>query len=273
MKNDNTSSENYLLGMDKDSLRRYRLFDEIYQPATEERFASLRLKPEMNILEVGCGIGLTACYMARDIAPEGKVVAFDQSEDLIEAAKQYAADAGINNVTFICAKAQEYDYEKEHFDLVHTRYVLTYSPFATEIMKKIYDALKPSGMFFGEEVYQAYVMHRQPKWFDNIIVWFASLIEIGGGNPNYGLDQMPSDMLDAGFGNLNITAYTPVKNQKPIVEMLRLAISHEMRKSLMEYKIADADEIDASVDEMTKHPKDSFISSSTVIQITGVKGE
>jgi hypothetical protein len=114
-------------------------------------------------------------------------------------------------------------------------------------------------------------MHNQPKWFDNITLWFAKIIEIGGGNPSYGLDKMPSDMLDAGFKDLKITAYVPVEDQNKIVEMLRLAMSNEMKKSLIEYNIASANEIDANVNEMKRQPKDSFISSSMAIQITGLK--
>ena len=78
MTKERTGAENYLLGMDKDSLRRYQLSDDIYQPATEQRFATLPIKPDMNILEVGCGKGQTAIYMAKNIVPEGNVVAFDQ---------------------------------------------------------------------------------------------------------------------------------------------------------------------------------------------------
>jgi hypothetical protein len=151
--------------------------------------------------------------------------------------------------------------------------VLTYSPYAKNIMKKIYYTLKFSGMFLGEEVYQAYVVHNQPKWFDNITLRFAKLIEIGGGNPNYGLDKMPSDMLDAGFKDLRITAYAPVEDQNKIVEMFRLAMSNEMKRSLIEYKITTADEIAANVNEMGSQPKNSFISSSMAIQITGMKSK
>jgi len=273
MNEERTNIENYLLGKDKDSFIRYQLFDDIYQPATKERFATLPIKPNMNILEIGCGIGQTALYMAKNIVPEGTVIAFDQAQALVDAANCLASDSGINNVTFLCAKAQEYDYEKVCFDLVHTRYVLTYSPYATDIMKKIYESLKFNGIFFGEEIYQAYAMHNQPKWFDNIMIWFERLIEIGGGNPNYGLDKMPSDMFEAGFRDMNITAYLPVRDQSKIVKMLRLAMSKEMKKSLIEYDIATADEIDASVEEMTRQPKDSFISSSMNIHITGVKSK
>ena len=93
-----SDTHHYLLGMDEDSLKRYRLFNATYQPATEQRFATLPVKPHMKILEVGCGIGQTACYMAQPIVPDGQVDAFDQSRALVETGSRYASENGIKNV-------------------------------------------------------------------------------------------------------------------------------------------------------------------------------
>jgi len=266
-----SSSDHYLLSEEKSAFRRYQLFHEIYQPATAERFATLRLAPDMNILEIGCGIGDTACYMAKAVVPDGHVTAFDQSADLIAVARQQASTAGIDNVTFVCAKAQEFDYERERFDLAHTRYVLSYSPDAGRILAKVYGALKRSGIFFGEEIAQIYVKHDQPRWFDELTGWFARLIEAGGGMANYGLDRMPSDMLAAGFEDLHVTAYCPVEDQAKIVEMLRLALSREMRETLIDHQIAAADDIDAAVAAMHAPGGNFLISAAMVAQVTGRK--
>jgi hypothetical protein len=67
---------------------------------------------------------------------------------------------------------------------------------------------------------------------------------------NYGLDRMPSDMLAAGFEDLHVIAYCPVEDQAKIVEMLRLALSREMRETLIDHQIAAADDIDAAVAAM-----------------------
>ena len=266
-----SSSNHYLLGEEEGAFPRYRLFNEIYQPATAERLATLRLAPNMNILEVGCGIGDTACYLATAIVPEGHVTAFDQSADLVVVAREQAFAAGIDNVTFVCAKAQDFDYEQEHFDLAHTRYVLSYSPDARRIVEKVYDALKPSGILFSEEIAQIYVKHDQPKWFDDMTGWFARLIEAGGGMASYGLDRMPSDMLTAGFEDLHVTACCPIEDQAKIVEMHRLALSREMRDTLIDHQIAAADDIDAAVAAMHAPGGDFLISSSMVAQVIGRK--
>ena len=259
-----SSQSNYFLGEEKSAFRRYQLFNEIYQPATAGRFAALPVSSDMHILEVGCGIGATACYMAQEVVPHGHVTAFDQSADLVAVAEQQAAASGITNVTFLCAKAQEFDREKNSFNLAHTRFVLSYSPYADNILETLYDALKPSGIFFGEEITQIYVTHDQPAWFDDITHWFTKLIEAGGVDANYGLDRMPSDMLRAGFKDLTVTASCPIEDQGKIVEMLRLALSKEMRENLLALNIAQAEDIDAAVAAMHA-PGGNFLISSAMV--------
>jgi ubiquinone/menaquinone biosynthesis C-methylase UbiE len=269
--NRTTGANRYLLGVDKNTLTRYALFDEIYQPATVERFATLPVSSDMNVLEVGCGIGDTACYLAQQIAPKGHVVAFDQSQELVELGRQRAAAAGIDNIEFVCAKAAEFQFDKERFDLVHTRFVLSYMRDAKEIVAKIYAALRDSGIFLGEEIFQAYIKRNEPKWFGDIATWFARLIEMGGGNPDYGLAQLPSDMLEAGFKDLKVTAQCPVRDQSKIAEMLRLALANEMRKALVDAKLTTAEAIDADVAEAMSLSEDTCISVCMVVQVSGSK--
>ena len=97
-------AQSYLLGGRENTFQRYRLFNEIYQPGTVARFADLDISPDLNILEIGCGIGDTACYMAKTLVPNGHVTAFDQAADLIELAKRQATELGLENITFICAR-------------------------------------------------------------------------------------------------------------------------------------------------------------------------
>jgi len=59
----------------------------------------------------------------------------------------------------VCAKAQEFAYGQEHFDLANARDVLFYLPDARRIIAKVYGALKPPRIFFGEEIVQIYVKH------------------------------------------------------------------------------------------------------------------
>ncbi|MEM1208852.1 MAG: methyltransferase domain-containing protein [Planctomycetota bacterium] len=263
--------DHYLLGVDRDALHRYELFNEIYQPATAMRLATLDVQPDARVLEVGCGIGRTACYFAAEVVPDGHVVGFDQSDQLVELAKEFAAEQGIDNVSFFTAKAQDHDFEPASFDLAHTRYVLTYSPFAATAVARIYAALAPGGVFFAEEVTQDYVKHNAPPWCDKIYRWFERLVELSGGDPNYGRHGLPSHMLDAGFQDLTATAFTPIQDQAKIVEMLRLAVSNEFRHAIVDAKIATEQEVDACVDSMSRADPAAVISTATAFQVTGVR--
>jgi ubiquinone/menaquinone biosynthesis C-methylase UbiE len=271
MTNLTAPGDRYLLGVDKSTLRRYALFDEIYQPATAERFATLPLSSDMSVLEVGCGIGDTACYLAQQVVPNGHVVAFDESRELVELGRQRAAERGIDNLEFVCAQAQEFQFSKECFDLVHTRFVLSYMRDTRDIVGKIHDALRVSGIFLGEEIFQAYTKRNEPRWFRDTATWFARLIEMSGGDPNYGLVKLPSDMLEAGFKDLKVTAQCPVREQAKIAEMLRLALAHEMRNVLIDAQLATAEEIDADVAEAMSLSENAYISVCMVVQVSGSK--
>ena len=149
--------------------------------------------------------------------------------------------------------------------------VLSYLSDASNIIQRIFDALKPSGIFFGEEIAQQYIKHGRTQWYDAMCAWFARLIEAGGGHANYGIERMPTDMLMAGFENLKATAYWPLEDQPKIIEMLRLALSREMKQNLVRLKIATEEEVDTVLSVMVAERAKYVISPSMVAQIVGRK--
>jgi ubiquinone/menaquinone biosynthesis C-methylase UbiE len=263
--------DHYFLGVERTALRRYELFDEVYRPATEMRLATLAVKPNARVLDLGCGIGRTACYFAEVVVPDGQVVGIDQSEALVALARRFAAEQGIENVTFEVHRAQEHRFEPSAFDLAHTRYVLSYSPFAAEIVKSIHGALAPRGVFFAEEIVQDYVRHDAPAGFDRLCDWFARLIAVNGGDPNYGRNGLPSHMLDAGFADLTATSFAPLANQPAIIEMLCLALSSEMKKSIVDNNLGTAEDVDDAAGDLESIGDGTLISVAPAYQVTGVR--
>lgn len=265
------SHQSYLLGDTKDAVYRYHLFNKVHEPATRDRLATLDVAPDAHVLEVGCGIGETACLFATKLVPDGHVTAFDRAADLVEIARQHAAERDIGNVTFVCASAQEFDFGSDRFDLAHSRYVLSYMSDAADIVSRIFGAMKHGGIFFGEEIVQSYVLAGDTSLYEQFTGWFARLIEAGGGNPDYGLRQLPSDVLAAGFADLRATAHWPLQHQSIITEMVGLAISREMKPNLVKLGIATEGEVDAVVDALLAPERDFTVSSAMVGQIIGKK--
>lgn len=261
----------YYLGQHDDALERYQLFNRAYQPGTEQVFSWLALPSNSNILELGCGIGATACYMAREIVPDGHVTAFDVAEELVNSGRRTAQELGIHNITFVHASAQDFKYEPDKYDLAHTRFVISYLPDAAGIVKAVFSALKPSGLFFSEEITQVYMNDGDTQWYDDMKTWFTKLIEAGGGNAEYGGAQLARDMRKAGFSIENASAFWPLREQGVIKRMLAIALANEMKQNLVGLKLATEDEVDAVVARLKAEDDGVYISPTMAAQVLARK--
>lgn len=69
------------------------------------------------VLEVGCGVGITACHIAKEYGC--KVVAVDISEKMVKRAEERARRKGIKDkIEFVVADAQRLPFEDDLFDAV-----------------------------------------------------------------------------------------------------------------------------------------------------------
>ena len=85
--------------------------------ATKELIELCHIDKNSYILDVGCGVGLTACYIAKEYGC--KVVAVDISEEMVKRAEERAKRKGIEDkVEFEVADAQALPFEDDLFDAV-----------------------------------------------------------------------------------------------------------------------------------------------------------
>ena len=102
------------------------------------------LKPEMNVLEFGCGTGSTAIIHAPYVK---HIKATDFSQNMIAIAKKKAADKNIQNITFECAEITNFDEQKEQFDVILGLNILHLLEDKEKTLHKVYGLLKPGGVF------------------------------------------------------------------------------------------------------------------------------
>ncbi|KAL8984641.1 MAG: hypothetical protein Q9205_001444 [Flavoplaca limonia] len=83
------------------------------------------LRPDMAILDVGCGPGSITVDLA-SMVPQGKVIGLDTTSDPFEEGLKLAAERSIANVSFKVGDAKQIPFPDKTFDMVHAHQVLQY---------------------------------------------------------------------------------------------------------------------------------------------------
>ena len=101
-------------------------------------------KPDMEVLEIGCGTGTTAIAHAPFVR---HIRATDLSTRMVEIAKDKAKAAGIDNVTFEALSVDALDVPDASIDVVMAHNVLHLLEDKEQVIAGIHQMLKPGGIF------------------------------------------------------------------------------------------------------------------------------
>jgi ubiquinone/menaquinone biosynthesis C-methylase UbiE len=82
-----------------------------------------RLRPGLDLLDVGCGPGTITADLAALVAP-GRVVAVDSEPAVLEPAREVAEERAVDNVSFAVGDVYALDLRDRSFDVVHAHQVL-----------------------------------------------------------------------------------------------------------------------------------------------------
>ncbi len=101
-------------------------------------------RPDMQVLEFGCGTGSTAIVHAPYV---GHIRAIDISSNMIEIARGKAAAQHITNVSFETAAIDELNVPDDTLDAVLGLSILHLLPNWQQVIAKVHRMLKPGGVF------------------------------------------------------------------------------------------------------------------------------
>jgi ubiquinone/menaquinone biosynthesis C-methylase UbiE len=145
-------TEHYILATGGKDLKRLRLLHDVYGPGTEALLRRAGLRDGLRVVEVGCGSGNTACWVAEQIAPGGSVVALDVSPDQIEQARRQAASRNLRNIEFHVADAYAPRLPEGAFDLAYCRLVLMHLTRPADALAAMRALVRPGGLVVCEEM-------------------------------------------------------------------------------------------------------------------------
>jgi len=101
-------------------------------------------RPNMAVLEIGCGTGSTAITHAPHVK---HILAIDFATNMIEIAKGKAVAQNIKNITFKKSSIEEFNVPDETMDVVLGLSVLHLLNNKEEIIAKVHKMLKPGSLF------------------------------------------------------------------------------------------------------------------------------
>jgi ubiquinone/menaquinone biosynthesis C-methylase UbiE len=116
------------------------------------------LKPNMEVLEFGCGTGSTAIIHAPYVK---HIRAIDISSKMIEIARNKADAQNIKNITFEQLTIDELKLSDSSFDVVLGLSILHLLEDKEAVISKVYKMLKPGGIFVTSTV----CLGDNMKWF------------------------------------------------------------------------------------------------------------
>lgn len=148
-------------------------------------------RPDMEVLEIGCGTGSTALIHAPYVR---QIRGIDFSAQMIAIAQEKAANQNITNVTFERSSIDEFKIPTQTLDMVLALSILHLLEDKEATIAQVYDMLKPGGVFVTSTACLGDAM----PWFKFIApigrwLGFFPLVKV------FTVQELIDSLTDAGF--------------------------------------------------------------------------
>jgi len=149
-------------------------------------------RPDMEVLEFGCGTGSTAIVHAPYVK---HIRAVDISSKMIEIARAKADAAGIENITFEVAPCDKLDVADGSLDVVMGMSILHLLENKEEMVARVHRMLKPGGLFITSTACISGMM--------TVLKVIIPIVSLFGLAPKtvsfFSVEELEKSLTDAGF--------------------------------------------------------------------------
>ena len=125
----------------------WSIFGGDAQVLSDRMLELAQIEPGHSVLDIATGTGEPATTAARRVGPSGRITAIDQSTNMLDIARERAAELGLQNMEFLEMDAEALKLPEESFHGVLCRWGLMFLPDLKGTLEQIHRVLKADGRF------------------------------------------------------------------------------------------------------------------------------
>lgn len=238
---------------------RLRALEDTYDAGTTRHLAGVGVTEGWRCLEVGCGAGGIALWLADRVGSSGQVIATDLDPRFLTGHGRDNLDVWQHD---ICSGPLD----ERSFDLVHARAVLEHIPERKAALARMVRAVRPGGwvvvedVVFGGAIAAAMGRFVDPPEYapllEKVARGIATVFDMVGADAEFGT-RLPAALATAGLENVGAECHTPVLTGGRELDFPRITVEH-LRPHLTNMAGLTEDEVELVL-KLTGQPSARYV--------------
>jgi ubiquinone/menaquinone biosynthesis C-methylase UbiE len=223
--------------LEEETARRYQIFTErttMYQELSQVMVALAELKPGMQVLDLGCGTGVTTQAVLPVLGSNGHVYALDMSGPMLKLARE---QLNPEQVTFVQADAAEVAHfvESHSIDRILCNSVFWQFRHKYKVLPALHQILAPEGRFVFN-VPEPYFIFKDIPRSPKVSLLFKQLAAERYGVGQQDLRTIKLFLENHGFELIKIQEFTRVRSDEESYLFFQLPVATAWMEPPLDYQ-------------------------------------